>query len=90
MCGTRVGRLHTVFALVVVTAPGVKARLGKDIPPLISGMMKLGSWTPVRSGPPVAWPGTAGATAAGPVGCPDEPHPVIRRAPQSTANGQLR
>src|SRR5450755_4134257 len=52
------GILHTTFASVVVTTPGVSAERGRDTRPLLTGMTKLGSCTLDRSGPCVASPGT--------------------------------
>ena len=62
------GTLHTVSASVVVTAPGVRVELGRDTRPCTAGMTMSGTWTPDRSGPPAACPGTACGAGAVPMG----------------------
>src|ERR1022692_1227818 len=86
--GSRAGRLQIVLALVVVTAPGVNVGFGTEMPPLISGMMKSGSWTPVRSGPVATWPGTTGGRGGAASRGPDAPHPATSVAPQSAPISQ--
>src|SRR5579875_1345593 len=89
-CGDR---LHTTLASVVVTAPGVSVGLGRETGPLISGMVKSGNWTPVRSGPPVAWPGTTGgcgAAAAGGAGPPQPQMASTKQAASAAPAGTVR
>src|SRR5579875_4051517 len=86
-------RLHTTLASVVVTAPGVSAGLGMETGPLISGMVKSGNWTPARSGPPVAWPGTTGgcgAAAAWRAGPPQPQMASTRQAASAAAACPVR
>src|SRR5450755_2186380 len=73
------GILHTTFASVVVTTPGVSAERGRDTRPLLTGMTKLGSCTLDRSGPCVASPGTGGGAGAA-AECPAPAQPASASA----------